>query len=153
AEDSDPQERARVFLKYLKSNAHTHTLLAPSEGLNALTVGAAHDDNVPAGRPSHNSIDPFPLDGFSNMSSAMGLGHRRTVKPDILRPGGKERLNFRGSNPLVLRVPEVSHSFGLKTAAPDSSGRGTLDRRTLVHGTSAATALATRRAHQIYDVL
>jgi hypothetical protein len=153
AETSDPYERTRVFLNYLKSNAHTRTLLAPAEGLNALTVGAAHDDNVPTGRPFHNSLDPFPLGGFSNMSSAMGLGHRRTVKPDILLPGGKERLNFRSTKPLVLGVPDVSHSFGLKAAAPDSGGRGALDRRALIHGTSVATALATRRAHQICDVL
>lgn len=146
-----PDVIARAFLAFLRDNQANRTLYAPAEGLNPLTIGAGHDDAVPANFPHRNSIAPFAGDGFPNVTSALGLGHRRVVKPDLLLPGGKERLHFRASNPLVLRLPDRPQGCGLRVAAPDPSGRGDLSRRALMCGTSVANALASRASHQIFD--
>jgi hypothetical protein len=106
---------------------------------------------VPAGFRYINSISPYADVGFPNVSSALGLGHRRVVKPDLMFPGGKERLRMRANRPLVLEYPNVAQGYGLRCAAPDPANRGDITRRTLSCGTSPATALASRAAHQIFD--
>ena len=153
AEAATVEDITEAFLTLLRDQGHLRTLLAPAEALNPLTIGAAHSDNVPAAFPHRNTLDPFPRAHLPNLSSALGLGHRRVVKPDLLLPGGRERLVFRGSPPLALGFSEVPQGYGLRAATPDAAARATLDRSTLLCGTSAATALATRAAHQIFDVL
>lgn len=142
---------ARVFLAFVRDNQARRSLFAPAESLNPLTIAAGQDDAVPAGFHHHNSIAPFANNGFANVSSAIGLGHRRVVKPDLLLPGGKERWHLRATNPLTLRIPQKPQGCGLRVAAPDPTGRGDLTRQTLMCGTSVATALASRAAHQIFD--
>ena len=39
------------------------------------------------------------------MSSALGLGHRKVVKPDIHLPGGREHLRFKASVGGLVVVP------------------------------------------------
>lgn len=150
-EQAAPDAVTRAFLTFVRDQQAHRSLLAPAECLNPLTIGAAHDDQVPAGFPYRNSVAPYDTPGLPNVSSAMGLGHRKVVKPDLLLPGGKERLRMRSTNPLVLSHPDVAQGFGLRCAAPDPANRGDLTRRTLSCGTSPATALASRAAHQIFD--
>lgn len=151
-ERATDDERRTAFLRVLRDQQAQRTLLAPAEALNSLTIGALHHDDVPAGHP-HRTYDPFPGGGVAIISSGLGLGHRRVVKPDLLLPGGRQRLGFKASPPLTLGPPTTTQGFGLRAAAPDTAGRGALDRRTLSCGTSPATALATRAGHQIFDVL
>lgn len=145
-------DRLRVFVNLLKDRQGQRTLLSPSEALNPLTIGAAHDDDVAAGAPNRN-VDPFPDGGMPTISSAMGLGHRRVIKPDVLLPGGRQRLAFRANPPLSLAPMRQAQGFGLRVASPDPTPRAALDRRGLSFGTSPATALATRAAHRIFDAL
>lgn len=145
-------ERVSAILAAVRDRQGERTLLSPSEGLNALTIGAAHDDAV-AGPVVGGRIDPYPNGGFPMIGSALGLGHRRTVKPDLLLPGGRQRLNFKSSPPLTVEPARLAHGFGLRAAAPDSSARARLDARALSIGTSPATALATRAGHRIFDTL
>jgi hypothetical protein len=145
-------ERLRLFLNLLQDRQGQRTLLSPAEALNPLTIGAAHDDAVQPARPNRQ-LDPYPDGGMPMISSALGLGHRRVIKPDLLMPGGRQRLAFKSSPPLTLGPMRVAQGFGLRAAAPDGAGRGSLDRRTLSFGTSPAAALATRASHQIFDVL
>lgn len=150
-EQSPPDAVTRAFLTFVRDQQVHRSLFAPSECLNPLTIGAVHDDQVPAGFPHNNSIAPYATAGLPNVSSALGMGHRKVVKPDLILPGGKERLRLGSTNPLVLRHPRVSQGCGLRCAAPDPTNRGDLTRRTLSCGTSPATALASRSAHQIFD--
>lgn len=151
-ERATDDERRLAFLRHLRDQQSQRTVLAPAEALNPLTVGALHDDDVRPGHP-YRTYDPFPGGGVAIISSGLGLGHRRVVKPDVLLPGGRQRLGFKSSPPLTLSPPPMNQGFGLRAAAPDTAGRGALDRRALSCGTSAATALATRAGHQIFDVL
>lgn len=150
-EQAAPDAVTRAFLTFVRDQQAHRSLLAPSECLNSLTIGALHDDQVPAGFPHNNSIAPFAAAGLPNVSSALGLGHRKVVKPDLLLPGGKERLRLGSTNPLILRHPAAAQGCGLRCASPDPSNRGDLSRRTLSCGTSPATALASRAAHQVFD--
>jgi hypothetical protein len=119
-----------------------------------LTIGAQHHDAVTTRNGALNAVDPFSDNLLPNVSSGLGLGHRRMIKPDLYFPGGREhvRMNQTGGG---LRVSTSSPQslFGLKAAAPDPSGRGQLDYTALSDGTSSATALATRSAHRIFDAL
>ena len=70
-------------------------------------------------------------------------------------PSGREHVRLKASGPdsLVIRASPAGRAFGLRSAAPDPSGRGGLKAQFLSDGTSAAAAMATRTAHRIFDVL
>jgi hypothetical protein len=145
-------DRLRVFVTMLRDRQGQRTLLSPSEGLNPLTIGAVHADDVAEGGPNRN-LDPYPDGGMPMISSAVGLGHRRVVKPDLLLPGGRQRLRFTANPPLTLTPMRQAQGFGLRVASPDTSPQAALDRCGVSFGTSPATALATRAGHQIFDAL
>lgn len=52
---------------------------------------------------------------------------------------------------LIVRVANAGQQYGLKAAIPDTGGA--LDREGLTDGTSAATSLATRAAHRLFEAL
>ncbi len=153
-EAADASARERAVLTDLNAAKHERTILSPAESVNALTIGAQHHDHV-SGRPTpRTAVDPFDDHQLPNASSALGLGFRRTVKPDIYLPGGREHLRMLSSG----RHVEAGFSsplrlFGLSAAAPDTSGQARLNQTALSDGTSSATALATRAAHQVFDAL
>ena len=147
-EDADPEERERAVLQALADNRAYRTLLSPAEALNVVTVGAWHDDAL-GGPRGASAVDPYPDGDLPNISSAQGPGHRRVIKPDVHLPGGREQVRFRASGETLTVAP--GGRYGLKAAAPDAGGAR--DREWLQEGTSAATALATRAAHRIFDAL
>jgi hypothetical protein len=85
-------ERERFALSALDRAKHERTLLSPAEALNPLTIGAAHDDDVRPRVGSSTAIDPLDGTDLPNLSSALGLGHRKVVKPEIFFPGGREHI-------------------------------------------------------------
>ncbi len=149
-EDANPEDRASGVLLALSDQKAFRTLLSPAEALNPITVGAMHDDAVTGPRGA-GAVDPYEARDLPNVSSSQGLGHRKVVKPDILLPGGREHLRFQASGSALVVVPESGGRSGLKAASPDVAGN--LDRTRLTMGTSAATAMATRTAHLIFDAL
>lgn len=144
-------ERQLAILESLNQERAQRTLLSPAESLNALTVGAWHEDAVDNQQRSGLTYEPYINNG-PNITSAMGLGHRKVVKPDIFMPGGKERVMIASSG-IELRLKEApaGRLYGLKTAAPSDTGK--LDQEGLTAGTSVATALATRAAYRLFDAL
>ena len=149
-EDADPADREQAVLMALSEQKAFRTLLSPAEALNPITVGAMHDDAV-VGPRGAVSVDPYATNELPNVSSALGLGHRNVVKPDIHLPGGREHLRFQASGSGLVVMPESGGRSGLRAAAPDAAGNR--DHTGLTMGTSAATALATRSAHMIFDAL
>ena len=149
-EDANPNEREREVLMALSDQKAFRTLLSPAEALNPITVGAMHDDAVNGPRGA-GAVDPYEARDLPNVSSSLGLGHRKVVKPDILLPGGREHLQFQASGEALKVVPESGSRSGLRAASPDPAGN--LHRTSLTMGTSVATAMATRTAHLIYDAL
>ena len=148
-EDAEPREREKAVLLALTDHKAYRTLISPAEALNIVTVGARHEDAYD-GPSSPMSIDPYMTEELPNVSSAMGLGHRKVIKPEIHMPGGRENVQYKTSRS-PLSVKPALGGYGLSAASPDPRGR--LDQERLVHGTSAATALATRAAHQLFDTL
>lgn len=151
-EDASAANREAAILRALAQQQAVRTLLSPAESLNAITVGAWHED----GTPVTNNVgvfSPFADEPGPNISSALGLGHRKVVKPDIFMPGGRElvRVAGNGANGVSLRLVPPGRLYGLRCAMPDAGGG--LSREGLGSGTSAATALATRAAHRIFDAL
>jgi len=153
-QNAPPAERERAVLKALNAAKHERTILSPAESLNALTIGAQHTDSVAVRRALNNAADPFLDNGLPNVSSALGLGYRRMVKPEIYLPGGREHVQMQSTgNGLTVSVSSPQRLYGLSAAAPDRLGQGRLDQVALSGGTSSATALGTRASHRIFDAL
>lgn len=149
-----PDVREQAVLKALNRVQHQRTLLSPAESLNAITVGAQHHDWVDPRPRRQLVVDPLGDHMLPNVSSALGLGYRRSVKPEICLPGGREHLRMRASGGgIKVGFGEPQGLFGLCAAAPDRTGSGQLNKTALSGGTSSATALATRAAHRIFDAL
>ena len=153
-ENAHASVRERAMLTALNDAKHERTILSPAESLNALTVGAQHHDHVDDRPTSHGAVDPFDDGEMPNPSSALGLGYRRTIKPEIYFPGGREHVRMASSGGGVrIRFDRPQRLFGLSAAAPDQLAQGRLNQTVLSDGTSSATALATRSAHRIFDAL
>jgi hypothetical protein len=152
-EGATPEAREQAVLNALNAAKSQRTLLSPAECLNALTIGAAHSGSAFNGMLPANAVDPFTASDLPNVASAMGLGYRKAVKPDILLDGGRAPVRFVASgDQLVVRpVTAGARFFGLKAASPAALG-GTR-HEDFTWGTSVATALATRAGHKIHDVL
>lgn len=148
-----PELREQAVFAALDLQKATRTLLSPAEAMNVLTIGAAHRDAVPPGVAMANGTDPIASPDLPNLSSALGLGYRKTIKPDLLTDGGREYVRSSFTNPHlhIEAARQTGRAFGLMAAAPDSLGD--LSRTALTWGTSAATALATRAAHLVFDSL
>lgn len=153
-ETAAPNDRERAVVRALNAAKHERTILSPAESLNALTIGAQHHDHVAARVGGQNAVDPFADNSLPNVSSGLGLGYRRMIKPEVFFPGGREYVRLKSTgNGLRVSVGSPQRLYGLRAAAPDPSGQGRLDYTALSDGTSSATALATRSAHRIFDAL
>lgn len=152
-EDADPEEREKAVLAALNANKSQRTLFSPAEAMNALTIGAAHRSAVFNGGLPANLIDPFTDECLPNIVSAMGLGYRKAVKPDLLLDGGRMpvRVVASGGSITIAAADRPARLFGVKAAAPDP--RGSTRHEDFACGTSVATALATRGGHRILDAL
>ena len=87
--------------------------------------------------------------------NAQGFGYRRSIKPDVLFPGGRlliqESLRRDGAPTRVEMMGTVTRSPGQRVAAP--SGNVLTPAVSYTRGTSNACAMATRNAAQIFDTL
>ena len=152
-ETASPEAREQALYAALDASKSTRTLLSPAEAMNVLTIGAAHRDAVPSGVAVANGMDAINSRNLPNLSSALGLGFRKVIKPDLLADGGREYVRLESSNPHLHVQParQAGRAFGLRAAAPDPLGD--LSKTALTWGTSAATALATRAGHLAFDAL
>ncbi len=150
----DPVVLRRALLTNAHDQARQRRLLSPAEAVNVLTVGAVHSDASTS--PVSDTVLDGAEEGMPAGYGAVGFGHRRSVKPEILLPGGRQLFQRPppGASGEVALSP-ARHSAtgpGHLVAAPDRSGGGDAGTAYL-HGTSNATALAARAANQVIDVL
>ena len=148
-----PEDREKAVIEATAADTRHRRLLSPAETLNGITVAANHAD---ASMPAANSnlIDPFAREGLPSTISAHGPGYRRTIKPDILLPGGRQFLSEKLGNAhtnAILRTTYFNRPPGQRVAAPGASGE--LDRTLHTRGTSNAAALASRWAHSLSDII
>ena len=151
-EDADEDERRKNVRAAMRESSYDRTLLAPAEALNGVTVGAVSKDLNGYTPPKATGI--MMLEGTDDMSpqltSALGLGLHRAIKPDLLGIGGCQEVRIfpHGENARLISV-EPSQRTGLVAAAPRDGLQGTQKSR----GTSSATALATRAILQSAETL
>lgn len=146
-------DRQMLVLRSILQQRARRRLLSPSEAINALTVGAAHSDYIAPNGQGVLAIDPYSNPYLPNPSSALGLGFRRGVKPEILLPGGVEQVRSNSNiGPIEVRPVSTPGSFfGVGVASPGPAGE--TNRKINMSGTSVATALATHSAIRISDAL
>ena len=148
-----PEQREKHIIQTIAEDTRNRRLLSPAETVNGLTIGASHGDastNLPA-----NLLNPFTKSELPNAVSAHGPGYRRSIKPDIFLPGGQVFLNEKlGSvhNKTTLTVPpDYPRPPGQCVADPGKLGVLSDTRHST--GTSNATAIASRSASLIYEII
>lgn len=149
----DPAELQEEVLDFLRRNALSRRLLAPAESVNALTVGAAHADAsgevIGDGR-----LEPVGIGDLPSVLSPTATGFRRSVKPEILLPGGRQLVRAQpadGGESRLLELVSSRRPPGLQAAAPDAAG--TFDRTAFLCGSSGANALAVGSALMLLEQL
>lgn len=128
-------------------------LLSPAEAINVLTVGALHHDLVAAAATVGSSHDPLPDGSFPSLASRLGLGFNRSIKPDLLAPGGRLRVQLQPTERPTTYNRRVfpSRLGGLRVAGPIDPSTGAQVAWT--GATSGAAALTTHALHLINDAL
>ena len=139
--------RRQATLDALARQQNQRRLISPAESINALTVGAIHDDAA-QDTPLGYRVDPS--DGLVSVSpvSATGSGYRRSLKPDLAAPGGRAYFASGGlATDLINFRPASPAGPGIKVASPRAS------RESYTVGTSVSAALVSRQAARLYDVI
>lgn len=139
----DPQELQHEVLVALQREAGLRRLLSPAESVNALAIGAAHDDETTS-RDDDGRVEPMLSGDLPNICSAVGAGVRRAVKPDVLLPGGRQLLTLEphaDGDPQRVSLTTTRRPPGVRVAAPGRRA-GQLDATMYDTGTSPATGLA-----------
>lgn len=147
------EERTKAVLKGIHAGVRLRRILSPAEAVNALTVGALHDDAIQEGPNKGYSLDPLPAAKLPTPASRVGPGVGNAIKPDILMPGGRLRANMQLGMPAVLRVTPANRFGGLQVAGPRLDAMGVPMSGDWSGATSGAAALATRATHAIHDAL
>ena len=145
-------QRVSAVADAVASDSLNRRLLSPAEALNAITVGALHEDAT-ASFILGNRFDPSDGEPAVSPVSAVGRGFKRSIKPEIAAPGGRQFFHdpLIGGTPVTLKPAPGRRGPGIKVAAYSQAGLGSGTSYTT--GTSAAAALVTRRAAQLAEVL
>lgn len=145
-------EKTQQTIKAIAEALSSRRLLSPAESLNAVTVGALHVDDSGDYQP-RNRIDLMPEENGFSPAMRFGHGFRRSIKPEILLPGGRQLYQTPVANHSTTYSIDQSKVAPGQFVAWDSTRQGDLSNALFTRGTSNATALATRSAARIYDML
>lgn len=146
-------ELSAISLQALASDRVYRRLFSPADSINALTVGAVHADGSGDYDPDSRFVDLLSGKRLPSLLGTVSRGFNRSVKPDILFPGGRQMC-------LLPTVPENDKSrlslySGQKAPGILVAGPGTgpmqLTSRYFSCGTSNSNALASRGAALIYE--
>ena len=144
-----------AVIKSTVADTRNRSILSPSETVNGVTVGSAHIDHSSFVLRPHQ-VDPSASTfGLPSVISAHGPGYRRSIKPEILLPGGRQLLSEKIGNTSKNAVFEVLGFVsppGQCVAAPSGS-TASLNRRLYTTGTSNAAAVASRYAGFFCDMI
>lgn len=144
-----PKERAKIAYDDVWAHRAERKILAPSESINALTIGSLHSDYTNVAETSM-TYNPLP-DGMPAVYSRFGGGKNRSAKPDAVVAGGKQynMLLSIGNDPLLLRMARPKKiGPGQETACP-----GTITTTRYTFGTSNSAALTSRMCAILLDNL
>jgi len=124
------------------------SLLAPADSINSLAVGALNADGAGDVPITGYQFDPADGELIVSPISALGAGHHRSVKPDVVAPGGRARFMkpVVGEATEVAPAPQTARGPGIKVAAAAGGEAFTI-------GTSPAAALVSRDATRAVDTV
>ncbi len=149
----DPELLDESIRRSLHDQARLRRLLSPAESINALTVGALHQDAADARPLPDTVIDGLVLGSVAPYSPS-GAGFRRAPKPEVYAPGGRSLFvrPVASDGDVVLESAQTERTGpGVLAAAPlPTGGTGGVLYST---GTSNAAALVTRSAHEVLTTL
>lgn len=153
ADDADAARSAAIRAVY--EGSILRGILPPGDALNALTVGATHHDalgefNVP------DTVWDITAPSAPTHYGATGPGVDRSIKPDLHHSGGRALYTrpvvVPGEETVTLGLASTALAGpGLQVAAPGRSGA--TNSTVFSVGTSNATALVTREASRLFDIL
>ena len=144
-EELTDSDKEALVLKGIADSTHLRRLMSPAESINALTVAAYHHDEHVADE-FHRQINPYSDRSMPSTINPVSWGKRRSVKPEILMPGGRATYQLKSvldNNPAVLRVIAYNSPPGQMVASPGKAGSVTSYAYTF--GTSNSAGMATRR--------
>jgi hypothetical protein len=151
---SDADLRAHT-LRSMAQQRVQRRLLAPAESINALTVGALHAQTAANGSTG-NHVDLLRGAPLTSPIGTVASGFRRSVKPEILVPGGSRHyapsLQAGTSATARFQITPVSAQPGQLVAACHPAGTSN-QHAARASGSSNAAALTTRRAAQLIERL
>lgn len=138
-------------VRFIAADTRNRRLLSPAESVNSLTVASVHDDSSTELPPMWT--DPYIDAGLPSPINAQGMGHRRGIKPEVLASGGRVVVQERlATTPTELDIYHQAGAPGQLVAAPGAM-LGVQNATRYTRGTSNATALISRAAGLLYDVL
>jgi len=148
---SDTELRSQV-LHALRDQQISRRAYSPAEAVNVLTVGAVHvDESTP--RANDRRVDLFRGARLPSPIGTIAHGFRRSVKPEVFFPGGRQLYmepTGNSDDPASFYVAEAFSPPGQRVAAPAPAAME-LSRTVYKRGTSNATALATRCGARILE--
>ncbi len=146
--DYSLEEKNKAVLESIK-NADIHRkILSPAESINAITVGALHDDWSDFTEDT-NRLELTKSNFLPSLVTRLGLGYRNSIKPDISVEGGRQLYE----KPLIENQKMVLKPKLCKTKAPGLCTAYGANKKAYFCGTSFSCALASRAAEQFYEVL
>ncbi len=150
-EAATPEEKRNATFRALCEDVQFRQVLSPAESINPIVVGAWHEGAPDIGPPPGRLVDLFPSDDGPSIVSSIGLGHKRSIKPDIFYKSGKAYCSVSTANGCCQVIPSTNSAGGLSVASPGTPGVQTSRARTF--GTSCAAALVTNLAIRISNML
>jgi hypothetical protein len=151
---SDADLRAHTLRAMAKQRV-SRRLLAPAESVNALTVGALHAQSAPDGNTAQ-LVDLLRGAPLVSPIATVANGFRRSVKPEILVPGGRShyspRLRPGAATDTEFQISSAKAQPGQLVAACHPAGTSN-QHAVRACGSSNAAALTTRRAAQLVERL
>lgn len=141
-------EKTQLTLAKINETIRRRRIISPAESLNAITVGASHSDRSTIPYWARR-VDILPTTKLFSPTNCLGHGFRRSIKPDILLPGGRQLFDVRTTGSFT--PSEIILPPGQKTASEGTLGDRSASSYT--RGSSNATALASRAGAMIYEVI
>jgi hypothetical protein len=136
-------------LEFVFRQSRQRKILSPAEATNALTVGAlAADRSPPISDATQRAVPTRP--DLPAAYSALGRGLRRSVKPDLLAPGGRQLFRRMRPQADAPWIPSSLQQVGHVVAVPGAPGSRSTTR---LSGTSNAAALTSRAAIVIHTAV
>lgn len=153
AETLTEDDRVHALIHSIWQDSFNRRILAPSEAINALTASAVHRDGSGAVLPTEFPTYPDTID-YPSPLNPLGLGYRRSVKPEVLITGGRQpyRRTGIGELPVALEVMRSNRAPGIQVACPGTAP-GDLRATHHTRGTSNAAAMVSRLAGQVHHML